>query len=163
MKLDAYYSSNVTINYAVYDTDVSGLLENLKQNHKSKIIIQCRLYRKMKLPYSLFGDELITELEITTKAEIDIFSKTYKITYYDETLFFEKKEDFLDHYFNYQIIIPASSINVNDLEFYYVKIKLTLIDKEYIEPFNIFYLTKMLNRNTTGWLHMDLKQEKDDF
>jgi len=152
-------SPELTIHHKINDVNISALFDSLDQGYKSQIYIQIKLYRKRSLPYSIFGDELIDNVKIYKDADIDIFSKSYNLTENEKISFFDNKLTFLNSFLNHEITVPDNKRITNEISNYYVKIKATLINKIYLQPFNILHLINFNDLNTTGWLYRELVQE----
>lgn len=151
-------------NYIIYcnisDVDTLQLNNSLTEGFESQILFQVKLFKKREKPFSFFGDEMIEELEIIKNAEFDIFTDSFKIiTDNSNVLYLNNFKDFLDEYLQNKIEFSPENFIIRELNTYYVKIKVSLINKLYIEPFNIFYLLNYKYRITTGWVTSNITQE----
>lgn len=138
------------------DNGVS-ILNSLENGYQSRVLIQVRLYKKK--PHSFFsrGDELVKSLEISKDAVIDIFSKNYKLSFNNESSYYESKVDFLENFLSEEFFLP---LVIQENRDYYLKIRTTLINKLYLKPFNIMYLFNFKNKYTTDWKVLSLFQDK---
>lgn len=158
-QLSAYSDGNIVIKSSLSDIDIVLFFESLNEEYESEVEIQIQIFKKRELPYSIIGDELIEKIEVRKTSEIDFFSDSYIIKDNGLISYFENQENFLDHFFNSEITVPFRLSEKEDLNRYYIKFKATLINRIYIQPFNIFYLISSRYRSSTGWIKTNLTRE----
>ncbi len=156
LKVD--YSEKPIIFCKIADADEVHLMESLQKGYTSEVQIEILLYKKRKMPYSLFGDILIEDFEFIRSAEKDLFSELLLVKDSDKETYYIKTSVFFNNFLSYEIQFPGELLNRYDLDNYYFKIKTSLIYNLYIQPFNIFYLLNHKDRSTTGWIIREIEQ-----
>ena len=149
----------ITITHNLINADTSRILEAINSGYTSLIVLQVRIYKKRDFPYSILGDEVIEELEIVKEAKADIFSESYIVECDQKISYYTEKRELIDRFLTMELEIPHINIIPGELKSHYVKMKATIINKDYISPFNIFYLINFKNKITTGWIDYPLQQD----
>lgn len=154
-------SKNISIFCFLKGADNSQLIQSLQNGNKSEMTVQIRLYKKRKRPFYLFGDKLVNEFELIKISEKDLFSNSYIIKEKEQKTYYESVESLLDNYFHNAIELSSNNLVIDEASAYYVKVKATLVNRLYVEPFHIFNLLNYRESSTTGWIVSNLIQDRE--
>lgn len=139
-------------------TDMSdAVLLSLHDGLKAKIVFQFRLYRRMRGPWSIFGDRIIATGNVTRLAYLDIFEDRYIIETEGESLRqFNQQEQFMQSFVRCADYSLAE-VPKDDLSQYYVLARIRLDPVRIVAPLNIITLFFGQTTVTTPWVESEIK------